>query len=58
MKPRKEYLSIKELAAELDMSSSWTDKKVRSGKIKFVWIGGVRKVPKEELLRIKKEGVE
>ena len=54
----KQYLSIKEVAAELDMSYSWTDKAARKGLIRFVWIGGVRKVPRDEILRIKKEGVE
>ena len=54
----KQYLSIKELAAELDMSYSWADKSARKGLIRFVWIGNRRKVPAVEVKRIKRDGIE
>jgi len=50
-------LKIKEAMEELNVSASWMDKMISLNLIKIVWFGGVRRVPEEEIERIKREGV-
>lgn len=53
----KEFFSLSEAAKILGVSYSWLDKKVRAGKIHHNWMGGTRKISREDLERIKKHGV-
>lgn len=48
---------LHEVADELGVSWSWLDKQVRAGKVKCVWLGGVRRIREEEVERIRREGV-
>ena len=48
---------LSEAAIILHVSESWIDKKIREGKIKAVWLGGVRRIAESEIERITKEGV-
>ena len=50
-------LKVKEATKELDVSLSWLDKYIKAGKIRIVWMGGVRRVSDDEIERIKMEGV-
>jgi len=48
---------LKEAAKILDVSMSFLNKYIKSGQIKVIWIGGVRRISEGEIERIKKEGV-
>ena len=50
-------LKVKEAAKELKVSISWLDKMISMGLIKVVWFGGVRRIPEDEIARIKKDGI-
>ncbi len=49
--------TLQEVADEIRMKWSWVDKKVRTGKIAVVKMGGTRLINEDELERIKTEGV-
>jgi len=53
----KALYTVGEIAAKLGMSWSWTDGKLREGKIEFIRMGGERKIKREELARILRDGV-
>jgi len=57
MKSEKNFLSIKEVAKFFGISYYTIFDKVREGKIKHIRIGRKVLIPKEEVLRISKEGV-
>lgn len=50
--------TIVKTAEKLNVSVSWLDKMCRAGKIKFIWMGGVRRISDAEIKRIQEEGVE
>ena len=50
-------LKIKEAAEVLSVSVSWLDKMISQEKIKIIWMGGVRRIPEEEIQRIQRDGV-
>ena len=54
----KKLYDINEAAEEIGMSWSWLDKKIRDGKVKVIWMGGVRKISYNELVRITVDGIE
>lgn len=49
---------VKDVAAELDVSESWMEKMIKLGLINVIWLGGVRRIPEEEIERIKREGID
>ncbi len=52
-----EMYQLKTAAKKLDVSYQWLDRKARTGKVKFIWLGGQRMITIDEINRIKKEGV-
>ncbi len=53
----KELFSLSEAAEVLGVSYSWLDKKVRAGVVPHLWIGGTRKISKDAMTLIKRNGV-
>lgn len=52
-----QMFDLKEAAKILGVSYPWLDRRVRTGGVKIVHLGGKRSISIEEIDRIKKEGV-
>ena len=51
-------LTLKETAVALRMSTAWMHRKLKSGQIKYVWIGHKRFISPQEIERILTHGLQ
>lgn len=49
--------TIQDIMDELQVGKSWVEQRIKEGKIKIIWFGGIRRISNEEFERIKNEGV-